>query len=154
MPYFSYTFSTANSSTPGNSPAANLNWIGGKPTSIALSFGGSSTVTNDVKIEYSLDDITRVGGSSLATWMTLNSSLGIGTNSTAVYHLASTTWFDTGFLTQFLCQRHFESDPPGVIAVLPASGKNGGQTFSPSLVFAFAVCGLAMMPARRLSLSR
>jgi len=57
-------------------------------------------------------------------------------------------------LTRVCNDRQFESDPPVVIAVLPASGKNGGQTFSSSLVFAFTVCGLAMMPARRLSLSR
>jgi len=57
-------------------------------------------------------------------------------------------------LTRVYGDRQFESDPPGVVAVLPASGKNGGQTFSSSLVFAFAACGLAMMPARRLSFSR
>jgi hypothetical protein len=100
MPYFTATFSTANSTTPGNSAAANLNWIGGKPTTVSLSFGGSSTVLNDIKIQYSLDDLQRVGGSSLATWITLSS--GIGNNSTAAYHFASTTWFDTGFLAQFL----------------------------------------------------
>jgi hypothetical protein len=60
----------------------------------------------------------------------------------------------TLYLTRVGNNRQFESDPPGVVAALPASGKNGGQTFSPSLVFVFAVCGLAMMPARRLSLSR
>jgi hypothetical protein len=57
-------------------------------------------------------------------------------------------------LTRVCNDRQFESDPPGLVAVFPASGKNGGQTLSPSLVFAFAVCGLAVMPARRLSLSR
>ena len=56
-------------------------------------------------------------------------------------------------LTRVYGDRQFESDPSGVVAVLPASGKNGGQTFSSSLVFAFAACGLAMMPARRLSFS-
>ncbi len=101
MPYFSYTFSTANSTEPGNSPAANLNWIGGKPTTVALSFGGSSTVTNDATIQYTLDDIERVGGSSLAVWQYSTSRLGAGTNSTSIYHFASTDWFDTGFLVQF-----------------------------------------------------
>jgi hypothetical protein len=100
MPYFSATLSTANSTTPGASPAANLNWIGGKPTSIQLSFGGSSTVTDDCVIQYSLDDIQRVGGSSLATWLTLSSA--INGNSTTPFHLASTTWFDTGFLAQMV----------------------------------------------------
>jgi hypothetical protein len=100
MPYFSASFSTANSTTPGNSPAANLSWLSGKPTTISLSFGGSSTVLNDIKIQYTLDDLQRVGGSSLATWMTLSS--GISNNSTTTYHFASTTWFDTGFLAQIL----------------------------------------------------
>jgi hypothetical protein len=101
VPSFSYTFSTAaNSTQPGTSPAANLDWRGGKPTSIALSFGGSSAEANDVYIQYTLDDIQLVGGSSLATWMTLSSA--INNNSTTAYHLASTTWFDTGFLAQVI----------------------------------------------------
>jgi hypothetical protein len=100
MSYFTTTFTTANTTTPGASPACALNWIGGKPTSISLSFGGSSTVSNDVRIEYSLDDIERIGGSSLALWQTLSSA--IGNNSTTAYHLASTTWFDTGFLVQMI----------------------------------------------------
>src|SRR5271169_1274324 len=101
MPNFTYTFSTGqNSTTPGNSPAADLSWQAGRPTSIALSFGGSSTVLNDVRIQYTLDDIQRLGGSSLATWMNLSS--GITNNSTTVFQFASTTWFDTGFLAQFL----------------------------------------------------
>jgi hypothetical protein len=98
MPYFSYTFSTSPSTTPGASPAANLNWSSGRPTSIQLSFGGSSTVTDDVVLQYTLDDIQRVGGSSLATWLTISSA--IGNNSTTAFHAASTTWFDTGFLVQ------------------------------------------------------
>jgi hypothetical protein len=99
VPYFSATFSTANSTTPGNSPAANLSWLSGRPTTVSLSFGGSSVAFNDVKIQYSLDDLQRVASTSV-TWMTLSS--GITNNSTTAYHLASTTWFDTGFLAQFL----------------------------------------------------
>ena len=99
MPYFTTSFTTANSTTPGNSAAANLSWLSGKPTSISLSFGGSSTVTNDVKIQYSLDDLQRVASTSV-TWMTLSS--GISNNSTTAFHLASSTWYDTGFLAQFL----------------------------------------------------
>lgn len=100
MPYFSYTISTANSTTPGNSTAiANLNWRGGKPTSISLTFV-SSSVTNDCTIQYTLDDITLVGGASLATWQYLSSA--INNNSTTAYHFASTTWSDVGFLAQIL----------------------------------------------------
>jgi hypothetical protein len=100
VPYFTTSFTTANSTVPGNSPAANLNWIGGKPTTISLSFAGSSTVTNDATIQFTLDDIERVGGSSLATWQYLSS--GVTNNATTPYHFASTTWFDTGFTAQVL----------------------------------------------------
>jgi hypothetical protein len=65
MPLFSFTFSTgANSTTPGASPAANLNWLGGKPTSIQLSFT-SSTANNDVTIQYTMDDLQRVASTSV-----------------------------------------------------------------------------------------
>jgi hypothetical protein len=43
---------------------------------------------------------------------------------------------------------------PASLPFLRARGKNGGQTFWSSFAFVFAGCGLAMMPARRLSLSR
>jgi hypothetical protein len=101
MPYQTITFSTANSTVPGNSTPAALNWIGGKPTTVSLSFGGSSTVANDATIQYTLDDIQRVASTSVV-WQYITSSLGIGTNSTSIFHFASTSQFDAGFLVQFL----------------------------------------------------
>jgi hypothetical protein len=99
MPSYTFTFSTANSSNPGNSAAANLNWVGGKPTTVSLSFGGSSTVANDATIQYTLDDLQRVTSTGVV-WGFIGSSL--AANSTSPFHFASTTWFDTGFTTQFL----------------------------------------------------
>lgn len=99
MPYFSYSISTGSTFIPGNSSVvANLNWIGGKPTSISLTFV-SSSVTNDVTVQYTLDDVQRVA-SSLVVWQFLSSA--INNNSTTAFHLASTTWSDVGFLAQFL----------------------------------------------------
>ena len=54
------------------------------------------------------------------------------------------------------CQRHLESDPGvGVVGNLNLTHPSLDQTFSPSFVFLCgAETGRAMMPARRLSLSR
>jgi hypothetical protein len=98
MPLFSQTISTATSSNPGFQPAANLNWIGGKPTTISLTFT-SSTATNDVVVQYSLDDVMRVASTSVV-WGSLSSG-GI-TNSTTPFHFASTTWSDNAFTVQVL----------------------------------------------------
>jgi hypothetical protein len=99
MPYFSVSLTTANSTTPGNSAACALPWLSGKPTSISLSFGGSSTVSNDATVQFTLDDIMRVASTSVV-WQYLSS--GVTNNSTTAYHFASTTWYDTGFLAQVL----------------------------------------------------
>ena len=99
MPLFTTTFTTgANSTTPGASPAANLNWIGGKPTTISLTFT-SSTANNDVTVQYTLDDLQRVPSTGVV-WASLSSG-GI-TNSTTPFHFASTTWSDNAFTVQVL----------------------------------------------------
>jgi hypothetical protein len=100
MPNFSFTFSTANSTTPGASPAANLNWIGGKPTTIPLTFT-SSTANNDVTVQYTLDDLQRVPSTSV-TWASLSSGGTITVNATSPFHFASTTWSDNAFTAQSL----------------------------------------------------
>jgi hypothetical protein len=93
MPYFTTTFTTgANSTTPGASPAANLNWLGGKPTTISLTFT-SSTANNDVTIQYSLDDVQRVTSTGVV-WASLSSG-GI----TATRHRRSTSPRPLGLTT-------------------------------------------------------
>ena len=57
-------------------------------------------------------------------------------------------------LTRVGLDRQLGTDPPVVLAVVPARGNNGGQTFSSSFALSLPACGRAMMPARRLSLSR
>jgi hypothetical protein len=99
----------------GNSPAANLNWIGGKPTTISLTFT-SSTANNDVTVQYSLDDLQRVPSTSVV-WGSLSSG-GI-TNSTTPFHFASTTWSDNAFTVQVLSP---------IAAVRMASSALGGGT--------------------------
>lgn len=74
MVYFTTNLScTVNSSTPGASTVCNLNWVGGKPTTVvvAATNAGSSIFYN---IQYTLDDVQRVGGSSLAYWQNLSSN--------------------------------------------------------------------------------
>jgi hypothetical protein len=97
---FSYTFSTGvNSTTPGASPAANLNWIGGKPVLVSLTFT-SSTANNDVTIQYTADDVMRIASTSVI-WNSFSSG-GITVNATSAYHLASTTWSDNAWSAQVM----------------------------------------------------
>ena len=54
----------------GASAVANLNWIGGKPVTITVysTVSGSTIAFN---VQYTLDDVVRVGGSSAAFWQNL-----------------------------------------------------------------------------------
>lgn len=70
MTYATVTLTTANSTTPNGSTAVNLNWIGGKVTSFSASV--SSTASADFTIQYTFDDLQRIGGSSLALWANLS----------------------------------------------------------------------------------
>jgi hypothetical protein len=73
MVFFTTSLScTANSSTPGTSNIANLNWIGGKPTTVvvAATNANSSIFYN---VQYTLDDVQRVA-SSLVYWQNLSSA--------------------------------------------------------------------------------
>src|SRR6266576_3570075 len=61
--------STQSAFNIGASPVANLNWIGGKPTTLSALTTASS---GDFTIQYTLDDPQRLGGSSLAAWSNLS----------------------------------------------------------------------------------
>ena len=69
MTYATVTLVTTTSTNPGASPVVNLNWIGGKPTTLTALTTASS---GDFTIQYTLDDVQRVGGSSLAYWSNLS----------------------------------------------------------------------------------
>ena len=66
------TYATVTLSSVGTSPVVNLNWIGGKPTTVNVvsSAAGSSGA---VVIQYSMDDPQRVA-SSLAAWFGFSSN--------------------------------------------------------------------------------
>jgi hypothetical protein len=93
MPY--QTVSLTSNSTTTSGPMA-LNWIGGKPSTVSLSFTGSSQQTTDATIQYTLDDIMRTA-SSLVVWLPVASSAG---SSTPAHY--SGTFFDTGVTLSFL----------------------------------------------------
>ena len=93
MPYA--TVSLTSASTTTSTPVA-LNWIGGKPTTVSLSFSSSLQVA-DTTIQYTLDDIQRVSSASVQ-WLPVTSSAG----SSTVAHYATTTYFDTGVTLSFL----------------------------------------------------
>jgi len=74
MTYFTTSLScTANSSTPGASTVCALDWRGGSPTTVVVTAtnSGSSIFYN---IQYTLDDVNLVGGTSLAYWQNLSSA--------------------------------------------------------------------------------
>ena len=105
MPYFTTSFTTvapnagsttANSTTPLTSLSANLNWIGGKPTTVSI-FSLSSTSSGAISIQYTLDDILRTPSTSVI-WKFTGSSAGSSTP--AVYSASS--WYDTGVTVAFL----------------------------------------------------
>jgi hypothetical protein len=73
MPLFSTTPTTATSTTPGASAVANLNWIGGKPTTVSVIPSAASS--GAFVIQYSLDDVQRVA-SSAVTWSGVSSAQG------------------------------------------------------------------------------
>src|SRR5277367_6790260 len=72
MTYFTTTLTSAGGANPGASTACNLNWIGGKATTVSVysTNTGSSIAFN---IQYTLDDLQRVQ-SSLVLWQNLSSA--------------------------------------------------------------------------------
>ena len=102
MVYFTTTLTTAVSSNPGASTVCNLNWIGGKPTTVVVysTNTGSSIAFN---IQYTMDDPQRVGGSSNALWQNLSSAYsdtGITQGTGATF--SSSNIVNDGLLVSFL----------------------------------------------------
>lgn len=96
MPYATVSISTITNSTTTtiNSSAVNLNWIGGKPSTVSLTFT-TSLSSNTAQIQYTLDDIMRT---SSPVWLSVASTAASST--IAVY--PSSTWFDAGVTLSFL----------------------------------------------------
>jgi hypothetical protein len=109
MPYTVVSLSTG--STLTSSPVT-LNWRGGKPTSISVT--ASSSFACDFTVQYTLDDIMLVGGSSVAAWAGISSATG-----QPATHFLSSTAFPDGVSYTF---------PGAVGAVRLGSSSLGGGT--------------------------
>jgi hypothetical protein len=96
MTYATITQTTAVSTSPGASNVVGLNWIGGKPCTVSLSWN-SSAVLCVSRIQYSLDDVQRVSSQNMV-W---NSVPSTAASSTPQFY-ASSALFDTGVSVSFL----------------------------------------------------
>ena len=96
MTYATITQTTAVSSGPGGSTVVNLNRMGGKASTVGLSWN-SSNVLAVSQLQYSMDDPQRVA-SSLMAW---NSVPSTAASSTPQFY-GSTTYWDTGLTVSFL----------------------------------------------------
>jgi hypothetical protein len=74
MPLQTITLSSA--SVPGVSAPSALNWRSAEPATVSILVSTTATFTGGVKLEYSLDDLMLVGGSSLAFWQGVSSAIG------------------------------------------------------------------------------
>jgi hypothetical protein len=77
--------------TASSSQAANINWISGKPTTVTgfSTVAGSSIAFN---VQFTMDGLQRVGGSSLAYWQNLSSAYsdtGVSTSSGSLFGSSS-----------------------------------------------------------------
>jgi hypothetical protein len=96
MTYATVTQTTAVSTSPGATDPVALNWIGGKPCTVGLSWNSSSVLCIS-KIQYTLDDIQRVSSQSVI-WNSVPSTAASSTPQT----YGATTYWDTGVSVSFL----------------------------------------------------
>ena len=111
MPNQTITLSSAN--VPGVSGASALDWRGGKPATVSVFISTTGTSSGAVQLQYTLDNIQVLGGSSLAFWQGISSAIG----QPATTFNASTFGVD-GVFFQFL-------SPVGAVR-LSASGLSSG----------------------------
>ncbi len=95
MPYQTVTLSSAN--VPGQSGVAALNWRAGRPTTVAVYASTTGGQTSAFNIQYTMDDVQLIGGSSLAQWASVSSAIG----SSGTIFTSSTITTD-GLFYQFL----------------------------------------------------
>jgi hypothetical protein len=91
MPYASVSLSTGSTTT--STPVA-LNWREAKATSVSVT--ASSSFACDLTIQYTMDDLQLVGGSSLAKWIITSSAYG-----QPGQHLLSSSAFPDGYQYTF-----------------------------------------------------
>ncbi|SRR6266478_539488 len=95
MPYQTVTLSSAN--IPGQSGVAIMSWRAGRPATVAVY--GSTGQTSTFNIQYTLDDLQLIGGSSLAQWASISVSSVAGATGTV---FTSSTMTPDGVFIQFL----------------------------------------------------
>jgi len=83
MPYQTVTLSSVGTSPPGV-----LNWRGGKPTTLTVS-AATSQAAGDFYVQFTMDDLQLVGGTSLATWFGFSSNTYSVENAPALHYNAS-----------------------------------------------------------------
>jgi hypothetical protein len=96
MSYTTITQTTAVSTSPGASNVVGLNWLGGKPTTVSLSWNSSNVLCLS-QLQYSLDDVQRTLSSRMA-WNAVPST--VASSTPQIY--ASSTFYDTGVSVPFL----------------------------------------------------
>ena len=98
MPYTSVTLASAAASTP-----INLNWRSGNSVALQVTTNTSSG-TGDFTVQYTLNDLQLVGGTSLATWSNLSSFNGLTfpTTGNQGVHFNSSLITGDGVLINFL----------------------------------------------------
>jgi len=101
MPYQTITLSSA--SVPGQSGVVALNWRAGNPTSVAVYPSTTGTQTSAFTIQYTMDDLQLVGGTSLALWANVSSA--IGSSGTIFTSTASAEGVFYSFLTPIAALR-------------------------------------------------
>lgn len=75
MPYQTVTLSSAG--IPGASTPASLAWRNGGPATAVIYVSTTGTSTGVFTLQYTMDDVNLVGGSSLALWSGVSSGIGL-----------------------------------------------------------------------------
>jgi len=72
----SQTIILSSANVPGVSGASALDWRGGKPATVSIFVSTTGTSSAAVQLQYSLDDLQIVGGTSRAFWSGVSSAIG------------------------------------------------------------------------------
>jgi|SRR6266446_3776702 len=97
MPYQTVTLSSAN--VPGQSGVAALSWRAGRTTTASIYVSTTGTSSGAFSIQYTMDDLQLIGGSSLALWTNVSVSSAVGAAGTTFNSSSIST---DGIFWQFL----------------------------------------------------
>ena len=74
MPLQTVSLSSAN--IPGVSTPGFMTWRSGKPATVSILISTTGTSSGTVSLQYTLDDVNLIGGTSLAYWQGISSAQG------------------------------------------------------------------------------